>query len=435
MDTHNLSVPVPQFVGGVSDYFPRPGKERSLETGLEKRYEYIVRPTNASNEGFTGDGFIEFRIMGVPGQFIDLSQLVLEVEGYLVKRNGTKVVENDNIQLTNLASCTLIKSIGVFFNNVQVETGINYSYNSYIKTLLNTPAWKEDRSLSLAGYHGLGDMEKVLTVDGLTASKHRNVTDFAFYTPLVLDISTCDGYLIDNVDVRIRIELSNERFVINGVCDAATSPVYRLTKTDLHITKLKPMNNALESLNKKLSTTPMTYMFDKTLYCTTPIASGQSVVTVENPWIKCLPSKIWFILTAMKNTLGVYDSNSIYFDTENIKSIEILIDNEIAYSTSFDWDKGKVQQGYYELLRAGGNGHQALISVPHFKKGSTVHLLALSPEVLEGESMSLEREGYLRINIEFSTPPAGNLMLQLFGETQGVLTIDKDRTVLLDVRQ
>ena len=269
-------VPVRQFIGGVSNYFPRPGKQHSLETAMEKRIEYVVKPTNASNEGFTGDGFVEYRIVGVPGQFLDLSELVLDIEGYLVWGDGTLVAVPDAVQLCNLGICTIIKTVSVFLNNVQVESGINYGYTAYMRTLMDAPGWRRGSTLNLMGYTGQV-MERRITDQGLALAPERNVDEFSFMAPLVLDIATCDGYLLDNVDIRIRVELANERFVINTK-DPNRTPTYKLTKADLKVTKLKPMDNALQSLAKQLEKVPQTYVFDRTMYCSRPIAVGQSRV-------------------------------------------------------------------------------------------------------------------------------------------------------------
>ena len=428
------SLPVGQFVAGVSSSFPRPGRQHTLESAIEKRIELTVKPANATSDGgFTGDGFVEFRVMGCPGQLLDLSELVLDIEGYVVMGDGTVAADDSDVQLTNLAMCTLIRSVAVYLNNVQVDTVTSYGYSSYIRTLLNTPAWREHNTLKMMGYTGLGMYSK-LTQTAIDASKGRNVTSFAFLAPLCVDIASCDGYLLDNVDVRIRLELASDKFVLN-TCTPTSAPRYKLTKTDLRVTKLKPMDNAIQALSNQLEKVPQVYVFDKTMYCSRPVAVGQTRVTIDNPFGKVIPSKMWFSLVGMARTLGVYNMNSVYFHHEGIRKLDVLLDNELVYSLYYDWVKKRYLEAYGQFVRCAGTGHAPLVTYDNFGEGSTIHLLSLTPEVVGDDVIQIEREGQMRVSIELGSAPSENLLLMLYGQTQGTLSVDRDRNVLVDVRQ
>ena len=104
-------VPVANYVASVSESFPRPEKDRSMECGMERRFELTVTPSNASNTGYGRDGYIEFRIPGCGGQFIDLSTLILNLTGHVTKASGEKVGMSDGVRLANIPVCTLFKSI------------------------------------------------------------------------------------------------------------------------------------------------------------------------------------------------------------------------------------------------------------------------------------------------------------------------------------
>lgn len=429
-------VPVPNYVAALSDSFPRPQKERTLETGMDRRFELTVRPSNASNAGYGGDGYIDFTIPGCAGQFIDLGSIVLHVAGSVVKTGGAKAKKEDKIQISQLGLCTLFKSISVYFNNTQVEPGTNYAYTSYIKNLLNNPAWRSKNLLKLMGFRTMKQQD-AYTDDTIAAEEEESfVTEkgFDLLGPLTLDIATSDAYLLDSVDIRIRLELSADKFLLNTATEAS-APKYTIDEASLTVAKLCPMANAMKALSRKLEKVPMTYLFDRIVYTSRPVATGQTRITLDNPWSNVVPSKLWFVIVPMERTHGQYNKNSMYFNHHDIKRVDLSLNNETLYSLQADFENQRYGFSYYQFLRALGHSHAPLIEHEEFGNGSTVHLFSLSPEILDGESMVLEREGHLRINIDLANAPTESLLLMMFAETQGKMVIDKERDVLLDVRR
>ena len=283
-------VPVPNYVAALSDSFPRPQKERTLETGMDRRFELTVRPSNASNAGYGGDGYIDFTIPGCAGQFIDLGSIVLHVAGSVVKTGGAKAKKEDKIQISQLGLCTLFKSISVYFNNTQVEPGTNYAYTSYIKNLLNNPAWRSKNLLKLMGFRTMKQQD-AYTDDTIAAEEEESfVTEkgFDLLGPLTLDIATSDAYLLDSVDIRIRLELSADKFLLNTATEAS-APKYTIDEASLTVAKLCPMANAMKALSRKLEKVPMTYLFDRIVYTSRPVATGQARITVH--WT--IPGIMW----------------------------------------------------------------------------------------------------------------------------------------------
>ena len=81
------------------------------------------------------DKYIEFRINGVPGSFIDLSSLLLELTVKPINTDGSNVADDINLALVNGLSNTLFKSVSVFINEKMIESNPLYNYTAYIKLL------------------------------------------------------------------------------------------------------------------------------------------------------------------------------------------------------------------------------------------------------------------------------------------------------------
>ena len=167
-------VPVGEYVASLSESFPRPRKERVLNTGFEKRVAVVAKPISATNEGFGGEGYLEFHLAATPSQFTDLSNIQLELTGHIVKDGGAKVKAAENVQLTNLPLCSLFRTVSVFLNGVQVECGTNFGYSSYIRTMINTPDMRRGNLLELMGYQDTLQEDK-FTDDSIARVKQYNV--------------------------------------------------------------------------------------------------------------------------------------------------------------------------------------------------------------------------------------------------------------------
>ena len=66
--------------------------------------------------------------------------------------------------------------------------------------------------------------------------------------PLLLNISTIDMYLLDNTDIRIRLELANQDGVIKSH-ERIPDITVNITKAKLWIDRVTPHHNALLALN------------------------------------------------------------------------------------------------------------------------------------------------------------------------------------------
>ena len=74
-----------------------------------------------------------------------------------------------------------------------------------------------------------------------------------------------DMYLLDGVDVRIRLELANQDWIIKSSKQNPQLAI-NISKAKLWVDKVTPHHNAMTALNHAMNTKPVEYIFNKTLF-------------------------------------------------------------------------------------------------------------------------------------------------------------------------
>jgi len=438
---NQYKTPLSSYVAGVSDMFPRSNRLHMIESGIEERSEVDVLPFNAGINGSVTDNYAEFRWPAGQNCYVDLSRLVLEIKGSLRKEDGTLLSEGDHAVLCNSAMHSLIKSVTVYFNGQQVEQNPLYNFSSYVRLETGmSPSLKKTLGRNMH-YYDHSSIPRSYAEDYFTGASEQEKSDmnevktsgFHFMAPLMLDIATMDMYLLDNVSMRIRLEFASDRFVINTSPQAVGSkPVVKIETCKMHLTTLKPRDSAREALNKSLIRSPLSYIFNKTLYKTYVMASQQTQLAIDMPWGSTIPEKLSLFMVDMKAYAGDYNMNPLHFGHNHLSKLFVTVNNNSVYniSTSFP---SRCSDLYYHSLNALGLEKEHSLDRHGFVNGKMIAVMDLQPEKLQ-DAIAIENSGSLRIAVELSQPYDSNIVLFLVGDTQGVIYVDNDRRVVADVR-
>ena len=131
-------------------------------------------------------------------------------------------------------------------------------------------------------------------------------------------LSSIDMCLLDGVDVRIRLELANQDWVVKS--SAAVPGIgLNITKAKLWIDIVTPHHNAMTALSQAMTTKPLEYIFDKTLYKTFGVGTGESSIIVDQPFANCIPEKQTMVLVDMSSmsehaSLTLYILNAVIYE-------------------------------------------------------------------------------------------------------------------------
>lgn len=442
VDGSGVQVPVANYTAAISDGFPRPNRIRPVESSLAGRHKLDILPVNLSIDNTIRDSFLEFRIPAVDGHFLDLSTLAIELDLTLHTSDGASLTETDHVMFANGISNTLFKSCVCYLNEQLVESSGLYNYHSFIKMITNIGS---DRMSTLGrsmfyypDYEGSGVKEvfdeayftggNKTEKEVIKKVKARGLTLMA---PLFMDIATIDQFLLDNINVRIRLELANKSWILNTPLDGNTYQ-YRINSARLYLDRVTPYVSALEALRSSLALSPVEYTFNRSLYKTYVLAHNQTSLMAELPWAQIIPERIFMLVVDMRSFSGDYKRNGLYFQHADLSNINITVNGSTIYNVTCSFPD-RFSKLYYTALESLGLDSQHSLCYDAFGKGRTVCIFNLLPEETQN-SLPVERSGNLRIQAEFAKGEPENRLIILFSDTLGILEIDSQYNIRCKVR-
>ena len=245
--------------------------------------------------------------------------------------------------------------------------------------------------------------------------------------PLLLDIASIDMYLLDGVDVRIRLEMANQDWIIKS---SKQNPGFgiKISKAKLWIDRVTPHHNAMLALNQAMSTKPLEYVFNKTLFKTFVIGTGESGIIIDQPFGNCIPEKLTMLLVDMKSMSGDPTLNPLYFRHCNLANTHLAINGTAIYNVNTDFNDDNYAHMFYESQKSIGIKSDNMITHDSFVEGRAVFCFNFVNEVTGERSANLRL--YLTLNDNLLTPHA----VILLADTKGIISIDNQRVVTCNVR-
>ena len=415
-----------------------------MESSIAARTKLDILPVNleGNNEGIT-DTYIEFRVAGVPGQFLDLSTLALELRVGVSKTDGTELSDTDHVVFANGLSNTMFKSCTCYLNEQMVESNALFNYHSFIKMITSVSQDKLDSvgmtSFYYRDYEGAKGIVDTYTEDYFTGG---NKTEkemigncenhgLSMTAPLLLDISSLDAYLLDSVDVRIRLELANKSWILN-THQAGDGFRFKLNAAKLWVDRVTPHSTALESLNQSLAMKTMQYTYNRTLYKTYVLGANQTSLVAELPFAQIIPQNLMMAIVDMNSMQGTFNKNGLYFTHADLSHVHITINGSTVYNipSAFPHHAARL---FYSTIEALGLETSNTLTFQGFKEGRTLCAFNFVTEDIHN-AIPLERSGNLRINLNFAKGHSSNLVIMFFADTTGIIEIDNHRHVRCIVR-
>ena len=438
----------------ISSQFPRLNKEIFLETAIEKTYVDTFLPVN----NYDNDNFLEFRIPASVGIFTDLSQLILQFHLLPKKREKEgetwsqmkDTVSGDHFDLVNASSSTIYKHLSITMNGVQVVNDPMYTYSSYIKLLSTFPQQELSKIGHLYHIEHYKNIYSTLTDDTYfqnlkptdpVAERLLNLRENGAFCrgPLLPDIAETDMYLLDGIDMSIKLDLQEMPFIINtaqqqeNLSNPSPKKYYiKLTNVKLDITRVVPKENAYTGLMKSLIPTnnklpSIDYLFTSKLVKQYHLQNTINEFIIDLPYNQTIPEKIFFCFIKYDafNTSNMSE-NGLYLSHLNLKRIYITLNGSTLYNIECDFEKRNVLEIYDTTLRSINKDN--LLTYNTFINGGTLFGLNL----IHFDTLSTIREPYygsMRITLNFKNRLADNAVMLMFGDVMSCLSINFRREI------
>ncbi len=267
-------------------------------------------------------GPIEFLISGSGDDYLDLANTMLYVQVKVARANGDDLDMVDPVGPVNNWLHSLFSQVDVYLNGTLVIPSTNtYAYRAYIETLLSYgpdakvtqltgQLWHKDTSTR---------MDAVEIVDGAAANAgfvarrvnivRSRVVDLM--GRLHVDLFLQDKFLINGVDVKIRLVRSKAAFALIA---GGANPDYRINIVNATLFAKKATLNPtvqmahIKALEKSTVKYPMRSVNCKVY----SIPAGARSHTHENLFLGILPKRLVLFCTDNDAYNGAYDKNPFH---------------------------------------------------------------------------------------------------------------------------
>ena len=441
----------------VSNSFPRVNKPHFLETSIDSTYVDTFFPVNS----WQSDKFIEFRIPKSAQTFIDLANIHLQLQLQVTKKTcsesgvwtgNVKTQSGDHFDLVNVTLYTIFKALSIELNNVEIVNITNYSLNTYLRLITQFSDQEFKKFGELIHFQNYDTIQKALASDSYFANLNQtgdiakrliNIRENGVFLhgPLISDLNEITDYLIDGVDLIIRLSIHDNPFIFftnqqNPTGDATGKKyTFNLSDISLNVRRVKPSENAYLAMVKTLEPTSnilptLNYVFTSKIPKTYHLPNGVSEFNIDLPYNQNIPEKLFICFQTYDsfNTRD-YKYNGLYLDHLNLSQVIININGSTVYNIKSDFSLGNCAELYFNTLMAIGKDN--VLTYNNFKSGMTLLGFSLANFDTSADIRN-PYHGVMRITLNFQPRLADNAICYILGDVLSILSINKNRELKLN---
>jgi hypothetical protein len=410
-----------------------------------------------------GTNVLEFIIQGSGDQYVDLTRTKLGIK-FRVRQDSRDLPATANVApLVNFLG-SMFQQCDIFLNNKLITSSNNlYAHRAYLEQLLTYSRETADRQLSSQLFYldTPGHLDAVnddqQSNEGFQARKAHVAGSRLVEVrgPLFNDLSNQSAYVLNNVDIRIRLTRSENKFCLMATnadevkavaadaggqgavaARAASNFNVHIEQATLHVQKvtLHPQNQiAVETLLRKQNAI---YNMQRTEMKSFTIAEGDRSFTREHINLGLSPKYAIVGLVSTEAMQGLYGRNPFNFQHFNLKHISLNVDGEQVPrgGINCNYEEDLYLDAYESLVDVAGkwrSDNPLMINRDSFKKGFALYGFQIAPELVEG-AFNLIRNTNIRLDLQFANPLTENVTVLVWFAYDGVLEIDRQREVFYD---
>ena len=148
-----------------------------------------------------------------------------------------------------------------------------------------------------------------------------------------------------------------------------------------------------------------------------------------------IPNCLTICTVVNRAMYGVFKENPFHFKHNNLETLTVSVDSDTLIRLDFDFDNGNYVEAYGTLMCSTGQykgGRSMLVDYHDFGNGTILVLDLTARGECNLEQFTVIKLGNLHINLKYKNTLTETNNLILYGEFDGVLTIDADRNVFTD---
>ena len=409
-----------------------------------------VPPTMSSVEGghwqklgtitaLSDEGPYEFVISGSGEDYVDLGNTNLMVRARIMKADGTNIGDQDDVGPINLWLHSLFGDVTVSLNEKLISPPTNaYAYRAYIETLLSYGSEAKKSQLTAAMWYGdtAGKFENRDDENkGFKSRKELTETSkiVEMMGKLHSDLFQQERYLINNVDVKVRLTRNKDAFCLmgNGEYKINIKEIYLMVRK-VRLTPAVRMAHV-----KALQQSVVKYPINRVEMKVYAVPRGDMTSTNENLFLGQLPKRIIVGCVDDDAFNGRLTKNPFHFKHNKINFLVMYLDGKQIPSDPLkpDFTRGNYVRAFANLFNATGKMYQDEgngISMRDFGQGYTLFAFDLTPDLCELGTFHLIKSGNVKLEIHFAEPLAATVNVIVYVEFDNIIEIDRHRQILFD---
>ena len=410
------------------------------QTALESTHWIPYKPLTTLDSSNT----VEFSIPGVGHECIDPAHTLLYIKAKIVKADGSDIVAGDNSDATpvNYPLHALWSQVDVSLNQKVIShSSMTYSYRAYIEALLNYDRSAKDSHLTQRMWYQdtAGHFDSLDATENLGLAWRRartaNSRVCECMGPLHIDFFNQDHFLINNVEMRIKLIRNRDAFTLMST--AGTEKIKLLDAT-LYIRKVAVSPSIMLAHAQALEKSPAKYPVNRVDIKTVTITQGLRDKNLDNLFMNQLPQRVIIGFIDNRAFNGDFTLNGFNFQHFDVNYVSLMVDGHPVPSQPLtpDFENNLYMECYNTLFSGTGlhwkdEGNN--ISFTDYAKGSTLLAFDLSPDLSASEPhWNLQKQGTLRLELKFAKPLPAPINCLVYAEFQNLVEIDKHRNVVVD---
>ena len=253
------------------------------------------------------------------------------------------------------------------------------------------------------------------------------------------DMFQQDKLLLNKVDVNVTLSRATNEFCLLS----STKKEYKVVFKDavMLVKRVTASDHATSAIEKTLEKGRAKYTVDNIHCKDISIPPGNRSLIEDRLFNGRIPNRVIIVFVDNNAFHGSYDTNPYNFKHMNISEIGLSINGQpIPYSEPLklhfdDNGYGECIRAYHALftgtdIKCADRGNN--IGRLEFANGYSIFAFNLAPDSETGEHLNLLKTGTLRLSVQFSKAVSKTTQVLIFGEFQGVIELDRYRSVFSD---
>jgi hypothetical protein len=302
--------------------FDKPAIDTGVLAQKWVRYEPISQISN---------GVLQFVIPPTAKSYINLKSSTLQVQGKVVREDGTDLDENEFATLINAPLHSIWRQVDLSLQQkiVTNEVGDNYPYKAYLDLLLNLGIIQQTYQLSSQAFFmdpefQMDNVEVPLGGVALRGQLTKKSKLLQMEGPLLLDLAQQDRYILNGVEIKLKFWPSMAPFNIHSLNEGYR---FKILNAHLNLCTVNISPGILVGHAEALKIAPALYPYFHSEIKTYTLPSGVFQYTMCDLFQGRVPSDLIVGLVSQDSYNGQYDKNPFNFQHYDCNFIGFYVDS------------------------------------------------------------------------------------------------------------